>query len=143
MQEKLRKKLFNIPGLGDKKKYYVEILIDDKLYARTSSKKITDACCMWCESFSFADLPTTTEKITLLVHKDKGGQSTSAAANSRKKPKKPVGRVKISVGSVTSRCVFLTYLLSFCELLEFFYHCIYLYTDFICSMLEEFITSIC
>ena len=91
------------PGLGDKKKYYVEILIDDKLYARTSSKKITDACCMWCESFSFADLPQTTEKITLLVHKDKGGQSTSTAPNSRKKPKKPVGRVKISVGSVTSR----------------------------------------
>ena len=118
IQEKLRKNFFNIPGLGDKKKYYVEILIDDKLYARTSSKKITDACCMWCESFSFADLPTTTEKITLLVHKDKGGQSTSAAANSRKKPKKPVGRVKISVGSVTSRCVFLTYLLSFCELLH-------------------------
>ena len=88
------------PGLGDKKKYYVEILIDDKLYARTSSKKITDACCMWCESFSFADLPQTTEKITLLVHKDKGGQSTSTAPNSRKKPKKPVGRVKISVGSV-------------------------------------------
>jgi len=101
----LKLDVLEIKGLGDKKKYYVEILIDDKLYARTSSKKITDACCMWCESFSFADLPTTTEKITLLVHKDKGGQSTSAAANSRKKPKKPVGRVKISVGSVTSRYV--------------------------------------
>ena len=101
----LKLDVLEIKGLGDKKKYYVEILIDDKLYARTSSKKITDACCMWCESFTFADLPQTTEKITLLVHKDKGGQSTSAAANSRKKPKKPVGRVKISVGSVTSRYV--------------------------------------
>jgi len=101
----LKLDVLEIKGLGDKKKYYVEIMIDDKLYARTSSKKITDACCMWCESFSFSDLPQCTEKITLLVHKDKGGQSTSAAANSRKKPKKPVGRVKISVGSVTSRYV--------------------------------------
>jgi len=101
----LKLDVLEIKGLGDKKKYYVEILIDDKLYARTSSKKITDACCMWCESFSFADLPQTTEKITLLVHKDKGGQSNAATVNSRKKPKKPVGRVKISVGSVTSRYV--------------------------------------
>ena len=100
----LKLDVLEIKGLGDKKKYYVEILIDDKLYARTSSKKITDACCMWCESFGFADLPFNTEKITLLVHKDKGN-GTGGQNASRKKPKKPVGRVKISVASVTSRYV--------------------------------------
>lgn len=97
----LKLDILEIKGLADKKKYYVEILIDDKLYARTSSKKITDACCMWCENFSFLDMPFTTEKITLLVHKDKNNDSNQT----RKKPKKPVGRVKISVASVTSRYV--------------------------------------
>jgi hypothetical protein len=98
----LKLDVLEIKGLSDKKKYYVEILIDDKLYARTSSKKITnDSCCMWCESFSFADLPFNTEKITLLVHKDKG----TTANGARKKPKKPVGRVRISMCSVTSRYV--------------------------------------
>ena len=88
-----------IKGLSDKKKYYAEILIDDKLYARTASKKIIDSSCMWCESFNFADLPYNTDKMTLLVHKDKGSGQKS------RKPKKPVGRVKISMASVTSRYV--------------------------------------
>ena len=97
----LKLDIMEIKGLSDKKNYYVEILIDDKLYARTSSKKINDSSCMWCENFSFADLPINTEKITLLVHKDKGGSQSG----SRKKPKKPVGRVKISMSSITSRYV--------------------------------------
>eukprot|EP00093_Oithona_nana_P014319 14319.XXX_1187698_1183622_1 [CDS] Oithona nana genome sequencing. len=97
----LKLDIMEIKGLSDKKKYYVEILIDDKLYARTSSKKINDSSCMWCENFSFLDLPIKTEKITLLVHKDKGGSQSG----SRKKPKKPVGRVKISMSSITSRYV--------------------------------------
>ena len=97
----LKLDIMEIKGLSDKKKYYVEILIDDKLYARTSSKKINESSCMWCENFSFADLPANTEKITLLVHKDKGGSQSA----SRKKPKKPVGRVKISMASITSRYI--------------------------------------
>ena len=95
----LKLDILEIKGLSDKKKYYVEILVDDKLYARTASKKINDSCAMWCESFNFADLPFNTDKVTLLVHKDKG------SSQRRNKPKKPVGRVKISVASVTSRYV--------------------------------------
>ena len=95
----LKLDILEVKGLSDKKKYYVEILIDDKLYARTTSKKISDSCIMFCESFSFLDLPFNTDKVTLLVHKDKGTTSRKTA------PKKPVGRVKISVASVTSRYV--------------------------------------
>lgn len=95
----LKLDVLEVKGLSDKKKYYVEVLVDDKLYARTSSKKMTDMCCFWGEQFSFADLPHNTEKLSLLIHKDKG------TTRGRKKPKKPVGRVKISVPSVQSRYI--------------------------------------
>eukprot|EP00095_Tigriopus_kingsejongensis_P009722 maker-scaffold748_size102973-snap-gene-0.12 protein:Tk09722 transcript:maker-scaffold748_size102973-snap-gene-0.12-mRNA-1 annotation:"probable ras gtpase-activating protein isoform x2" len=84
--------VLEVKGLRDNKKYYVEIHVDDKLYARTSSKKM-DGMCFWGEHFEFKDLPKT-DKISLHIHKDKGN---------RKKPKKPVGRVKISIGSIQSR----------------------------------------
>ncbi|TRY78202.1 hypothetical protein TCAL_13221 [Tigriopus californicus] len=84
--------VLEVKGLRDNKKYYVEIHVDDKLYARTSSKKM-DGMCFWGEHFEFKDLPHT-DKISLHIHKDKGN---------RKKPKKPVGRVKISIASIQSR----------------------------------------
>jgi hypothetical protein len=38
----LRLDILEAKGLSDKKKkYYVELLVDDKLYARTSCKKLT------------------------------------------------------------------------------------------------------
>lgn len=84
--------VLEVKGLSDKKKYFVEIHVDDKLYARTSSKKM-NGMCFWGEHFEFKDLPPT-DKVSLLIHKDKGN---------RKKPKKPVGRVKISIMSIQSR----------------------------------------
>ena len=39
------------------------------------------------------------DKVSLLIHKDKG----SGNGNARKKAKKPAGRVKVSVQSVTGR----------------------------------------
>ena len=57
-----------VKGLRDKKRYYVEVLIDDKLYARTASKKMTGGMCFWGENFSFRDLPRA-DKISLLIHK--------------------------------------------------------------------------
>ena len=95
----LRLDILEAKGLTDKKKkYYVEILVDDKLYARTSSKKLGDlTCCFWGEQFEFKDLPPT-NKVSLLIYKDKG-------TSSRNKPKKPVGRVKISMCSIQSRYI--------------------------------------
>ena len=87
--------VLEVKGLSDKKKYYVEILVDDKLYARTSSKKLLTGMCFWGEHFEFKDLPKA-ERVSLLIHKDKG-------SGTRKKPKKPVGRVRISIPSVQSR----------------------------------------
>lgn len=84
--------VFEVKGLRDKKKYYVEIFIDDKLYARTSSKKMAGMC-FWGEHFTFRDLPKT-ERLSLLIYKDKGN---------RKKSKKPVGRVRIGIPSIQSR----------------------------------------
>lgn len=87
--------VLEVKGLRDKKKYYVEVLVDDKLYARTASKKMNGNMCFWGEHFEFQDLPRT-DRISLLIHKDKGN---------RKKPKKPVGKVRISVSSVQSRYI--------------------------------------
>ena len=99
MENTLRLDILEAKGLTDKKKkYYVEILVDDKLYARTASKKLGDlTCCFWGEQFEFKDLPPT-NKVNLLIYKDKG-------TSSRNKPKKPVGRVKISMCSIQSRYI--------------------------------------
>jgi len=84
--------VFEVKGLSDKKNYFCEIHLDDKIYARTSSKKMTGMC-FWGEYFTFSELPKV-EKITILIFKDKGKQ---------RKQRKPVGRVKICVSSVLSR----------------------------------------
>ena len=105
----LRIDVLEVKGLSEKKKYYTEILVDDKLYARTSAKKLTssDACCFWGEQFEFKDLPKNADKIGLLIHKEKSSASSSitGGGSKRKKAKKPVGRVKISIQSVKSRYV--------------------------------------
>ena len=49
----LRLDVLEVKGLPEKKKYYAEILVDDKLYARTSAKKLTSQCCFWGEQFEF------------------------------------------------------------------------------------------
>ena len=53
----LKMSVVEVKGLRDKKRYYVEVLIDDKLYARTASKKMCSGMCFWGENFSFRDLP--------------------------------------------------------------------------------------
>jgi len=92
--------------LRDKRRYYVEIHLDDRLYARTAAKKTLNGSCFWGENFEFKDLPRT-ERISLLIHKDKGGAAgmQANAVKRAKKTKKPVGRVRISVSSVQSRLV--------------------------------------
>ena len=106
MDNCLKVGVLEVKGLREKKRYFVEILVDDKLYARTSGKKMAGGMCFWGEHFEFKDLPPRTERVSLLIHKDKGGNgggSTSGGNNSRKKPKKPVGRVRIAIPSVQSR----------------------------------------
>jgi len=85
--------IFEVKGLSDKKKYFCEIHVDDKIYARTSSKKMLGMC-FWGEYFAFSELPKKAEKITILIFKDKGRT---------RKQRKPVGRVKICVSSILSR----------------------------------------
>ena len=51
-------------------------------------------------------MPQNADRIGILIHKEKsGGSGGSAAAGKRKKPKKPVGRVKISISAVKSRYI--------------------------------------
>ena len=67
--------------------------MDDKIYARTSSKKMKGMC-FWGEYFGFLSLPKKAEKVTILIYKDMGRTRTK---------RKPVGRVKICVSSIQSR----------------------------------------
>jgi RAS protein activator-like 2 len=85
--------VFEVKGLSDRKKYFCEIHVDDKIYARTSSKKMLGMC-FWGEYFGFLSLPKKAEKVTILIYKDKGRTRTK---------RKPVGRVKICVSSIQSR----------------------------------------
>ena len=59
--------VFEVKGLSEKKKYFCEIHLDDKIYARTSSKKMSGMC-FWGEYFHFPELPKV-EKITILIYK--------------------------------------------------------------------------
>ena len=85
--------VYEVKGLPDKKKYFAEIHVDDKIYARTSSKKMLGMC-FWGEYFTFTELPKKVEKVTILIYKDKGRARTK---------RKPVGLVKICVSSIQSR----------------------------------------
>ena len=57
--------VFEVKGLSDTKKYFCEIHVDDKIYARTSSKKMKTTC-FWGEYFGFLSLPKKAEKVTTL-----------------------------------------------------------------------------
>jgi len=91
-ENSLKMCVFEVKGLPDKKKYFCEIHVDDKIYARTSSKKM-QGMCFWGEHFTFTELPKKVEKISLLIYKDRG----------IRRRRNPVGRVKICVSSVQSR----------------------------------------
>ena len=57
--------VFEVKGLSDNKKYFCEIHVDDKIYARTSSKKMRTTC-FWGEYFGFLSLPKKAEKVRSL-----------------------------------------------------------------------------
>ena len=57
--------VFEVKGLSDNKKYFCEVHVDDKIYARTSSKKMKTTC-FWGEYFGFLSLPKKAEKVTTL-----------------------------------------------------------------------------
>ena len=110
MENSLKMCVFEVKGLPDKKKYFCEIHVDDKIYARyapswtwiseqsfliifrTSSKKM-QGMCFWGEHFTFTELPKKVEKISILIYKDRG----------IRRRRNPVGRVKICVSSIQSR----------------------------------------
>jgi len=92
-ENSLKMWIYEVKGLSDKNKYYCEVHVDDKIYAKTSSKKMLGMC-FWGEYFTFSELPKKVEKITILIFKDKGRI---------RKQRKPVGRVKICVSSIQSR----------------------------------------
>ncbi|CAB4065495.1 Disabled homolog 2-interacting protein [Lepeophtheirus salmonis] len=104
-ENSLKLGVLEVKGLSDKNRYFVEIYLDDKLYARTASKKMTGMC-FWGEHFEFKDLPSSVERIQLFIHKDKGSHPHPSHHPRRSSAKKkPVGRVRISVPSVQSRYV--------------------------------------
>ena len=100
-ENSLKMWIYEVKGLSDKNKYYCEVHVDDKIYAKTSSKKMLGMC-FWGEYFTFSELPKKVEKITILILKDKGRI---------RKQRKPVGRVKICVSSIQSRQSFHEYYL--------------------------------
>ena len=61
--------MFEVKGLSDNKKYFCEVHVDDKIYARTSSKKMKTTC-FWGEYFGFLSLPKKAEKVRTLKDKD-------------------------------------------------------------------------
>ncbi|XP_059047538.1 ras GTPase-activating protein raskol isoform X3 [Achroia grisella] len=78
-----------------KKRYYCEILLDDTLYARSSSKLKTDLC-FWGEVYEFSALPTV-RAINVNVYRE-------PERRARKRDKHAlVGTVRIPVDDVSSR----------------------------------------
>ncbi|XP_064092568.1 uncharacterized protein LOC135205657 isoform X4 [Macrobrachium nipponense] len=81
-------------GVANKKKYFCELLLDNSLYARTSSKQKCEMC-FWGEQFEFHNLPSV-ENITVALYRE--------GEKKRKKEKSfLVGQVNIPVSNVTSR----------------------------------------
>ncbi|KAK7086908.1 Disabled 2-interacting protein, partial [Halocaridina rubra] len=81
-------------GVSNKKKYFCELLLDNSLYARTSSKQKCEMC-FWGEQFEFHNLPSV-ETISVALYRE--------PEKKRKKEKNfLVGSVNIPVSNVTSR----------------------------------------
>ncbi|XP_042227710.1 ras GTPase-activating protein nGAP-like isoform X2 [Homarus americanus] len=82
-------------GVGNKKRYFCELLLDASLFARTSSKQKSEMC-FWGEQFEFNNLPSV-ENISVALYRE--------GEKKRKKEKNLlVGTVNIPVANVTSRC---------------------------------------
>ncbi|KAK7933672.1 hypothetical protein WMY93_004568 [Mugilogobius chulae] len=81
--------------LAPKKRYFVEVCLDDCLYARTSCKSRTDNV-FWGERFDFSGLPMV-GAITLHLYKE------TNAKRSRKDKSSYVGLVNIAVSSLIGR----------------------------------------
>ncbi|QQP51171.1 Putative Ras GTPaseactivating proteinlike, partial [Caligus rogercresseyi] len=99
-ENSLKLGVLEVKGLSEKNKYFAEIYLDDKLYARTASKKMTvgSSCCFWGEHFEFKDLPGSVERIQFFIHKDKGSSNSHQHHPRRSSgKKKPVGRVRLSI----------------------------------------------
>ncbi|CAH1272020.1 RASAL2 [Branchiostoma lanceolatum] len=81
-------------GLSVKKRYFCELLLDEILYARTSSKQKSDVL-FWGEHFHFSELPAV-QNITVNLYKD---------ADKKKKKEKTnlIGTVNIAVNTVDAR----------------------------------------
>ncbi|XP_066294313.1 ras GTPase-activating protein nGAP-like isoform X2 [Branchiostoma lanceolatum] len=81
-------------GLSVKKRYFCELLLDEILYARTSSKQKSDVL-FWGEHFHFSELPAV-QNITVNLYKD---------ADKKKKKEKTnlIGTVNIAVNTVDTR----------------------------------------
>uniref|UniRef100_A0A3B3ZGC3 DAB2 interacting protein b n=1 Tax=Periophthalmus magnuspinnatus TaxID=409849 RepID=A0A3B3ZGC3_9GOBI len=82
--------------LGPKKRYFVEVCLDDCLYARTSCKSRTDNV-FWGERFDFSALPSI-GAITLHLYKETNPKR-------RKDKSSYVGLVNISVSALIGRQV--------------------------------------
>lgn len=81
-------------GVANKKRYFCELLLDNSLFARTSSKQKSEMC-FWGEQFEFGNLPSL-ETITIVLYRE--------ADKKRKKEKNVlVGSVNIPVANVSSR----------------------------------------
>ncbi|KAM3966477.1 uncharacterized protein ACR2FA_012019 isoform 1-T1 [Aphomia sociella] len=79
-----------------KKRYYCEILLDETLYARSSSKLKTDLC-FWGEVYEFSALPAAVRAIHVNVYRE-------PERRARKRDKHAlVGTVRIPVDDVSSR----------------------------------------
>ena len=82
--------LFELKNVPDKNKVFCEIKLDGNIFARSSSKEVTDAgTCFWGETFSFKELP-------------KLGKISIFVVTRRRKWRKPVGSVDIPVTELTS-----------------------------------------
>ncbi|XP_078605550.1 disabled homolog 2-interacting protein-like isoform X5 [Branchiostoma floridae x Branchiostoma japonicum] len=81
-------------GLSVKKRYFCELLLDEILYARTSSKQKSDVL-FWGEHFHFSEL-LAVQNITVNLYKD---------ADKKKKKEKTnlIGTVNIAVNTVDAR----------------------------------------
>ncbi|XP_028177696.1 probable Ras GTPase-activating protein isoform X2 [Ostrinia furnacalis] len=87
--------LLEAKSIPPKKRYYCEILLDDTLYARSSSKLKTELC-FWGEVYEFSGLPAT-RAIHVNVYRE-------PERRARKRDKHAlVGTVRIPVDDVSSR----------------------------------------